>query len=61
MTSETMTILWRVLTVAPNGLPQWVTVRAGTEGAAQAEALRHRPEWTIAKDPSDNPIVRRER
>ena len=47
--ADTYRVLWRVLMQAPSGLPQWVSIRAPSEGAALAELARVRPEWEVLR------------
>ena len=44
-----MTTLWRLVLVAPCGLPQTYEVRAPSESAAVAVVRRIKPEWTITE------------
>ena len=48
-TTTAYRVLWRVLMQAPSGLPQWVSIRAPSEGAALAELARIRPEWEVLR------------
>jgi hypothetical protein len=52
--------LWRLTLRSPHGFPLEVKVRAPSQFDAIRKALTHRPDWTVAVDANDVPLVWRE-